>query len=178
LGGAKWSLGRAAFIPHISLYHIPVRDNQWRSFMEELRRIAEDAPTGELKTTGFDMPVLTLSKPKWLDDLHRRIVLGTVPYFDRECGAERTWRLNFFSGRRRELAERYLDRYGTPMFGMNFRPHITLSSFEDGAPEFNPEVEVLTFTPDRLTVCELGQSHSCQRVIEEVPLGGRFPDKK
>ena len=173
--GGKWSLGRNEFIPHVSLYHIPVGDHDWAPFLEALQVIAAEAPTGDLETTGFDMPVLTVSKPKWLDDLHRRVVRRTVPYFDRQWGAEKTWRLNFFSGRRRALAERYLNRYGTPMFGMNFRPHITLSSFETDPPPISPEVPVFTFTPDRLAVCELGQSHSCQRVIQEIPLGGKSP---
>lgn len=174
--GGKWSLGRNAFIPHISLYHIPVREKDFQEFMRELASISKEARIGELKATGFDMPVLTISKPQWLDDLHRRIVLRTVRYFDRSYGAEGTWRLNFFTGRRREFAKRYLDLYGTPMFGMNFRPHITLTSFAgDGPQAFAPNIASIQFKPDRLTVCELGVSHSCQRVIAEIPLGAEHP---
>src|SRR5689334_9164775 len=55
--GGKWSLGRNAFIPHVSLYHIPVGDHDWAPFLEALQVIAAEAPTGELETTGFNMPV-------------------------------------------------------------------------------------------------------------------------
>src|SRR5262245_57171303 len=95
--GGNWSLGRRRFIPHISLYHIPVQKADFDSFIAELRNVAR-IPAGELKLTGFDMPVLTVSKPRWLANLHWNVVRRTSQYFDANYGAEETWGLDFFSG--------------------------------------------------------------------------------
>jgi 2'-5' RNA ligase len=170
--GGKWKLGRRSFLPHVSLYHIPVRKTDFDSFRKEVRQIASETSPRALQLVGFDMPVLKVSKPAWFDDLHRRLIRRTVRFFDRGYRAEGAWGLDFFSGRRRQFAERYLETYGTPMFGMNFRPHITLTSFKGKEPpaEFVIEVTPLKFTPDHLAICELGESHSCQRVIERFAL--------
>jgi hypothetical protein len=170
--GGNWALGTRAFIPHISLYHIPVREADFGAFCAELRSIVSNSPFGKLDVMGFDMPVLTISKPDWLDNLQRRIVRRTVKYWNRDYGVESTWGLRFFSGRRLAFARTYLRRYGTPMFGMNFQPHITLTSFDKAPPaDFEPEVKRRRFDVAGISVCELGESHSCQRVLARFPAG-------
>ena len=166
----SWQLSRNRFIPHISLYHIPVHDKHFDAFVAAIKSVVSGTEAGELEVNGFDMPVLTVSKPTWLDQLQRRIVRGTLPYFDRDHGAEETWSLDFFKGRRRRYAEQYLKVYGTPMFGMNFRPHITLTSFRGRQvpTDFSPIVKKRCFVPTQVTICELGRSHSCQRVVERI----------
>jgi hypothetical protein len=165
--GGRWTLGKTAFLPHISLYHIPVTPEDFPAFANQVQHAAQSAGWGFLQTTGFDMPLLMFDKPEWLAELCRDVVHRTVRYLDRDYGVEQTWDVRWFAGRRRELAQRYLERYGTPMFGMNFRPHITLSSFERAAM---PEADILKFKtlrfrPDRLAICELGESHSCQTIV-------------
>src|SRR6266446_702831 len=100
------------------------------------------------------MPLLIFDKPEWLAALCHDVVRRTVRYFDRYYGAEQTWDLQWFSGRRRELAQRYLEKFGTPMFGMNFRPHITLSSFSGATmPEANIlQFRKMGFRPGRLAI--------------------------
>ena len=173
--GGKWKLGRRRFIPHISLYHIPVHPKDWDKFNLELRRLAKEARPAPLQLVGFDMPVLQTSKPAWLDALQRKVVLRTVPYFNRSYGAEEAWGLDFFAGRRKQFAKEYIRRYGTPMFGMNFRPHITLTSFKgkESPSDFKIDVKPFQFTPDHIAICELGESHSCQRVLERISLGSK-----
>ena len=130
--GGEWRLGTREFLPHISLYHIPVRDKELDAFLSELRKIASTTTWGSLQTTGFDMPVVTVSKPEWLERLHERIVRRTGRFVNWKYRPEKTWNLSRFSGRRLEFAKKYLRRYGSPMVGMNFRPHITLTSFRNG----------------------------------------------
>jgi hypothetical protein len=157
-----WVLGKRKFLPHISLYHIPVRDEDFKDFARTVKEIGRTAEWGKLETTGFDMPLLSVSKPDWLDRLHRRVVRGTLQYFDKAYGAEKTFSLHRYSGLRLEFARKYLKKFGTPLYGMNFRPHITLSSAErDVVLPFRK----IRFRPDRLHICELGESHSCQRII-------------
>jgi hypothetical protein len=55
------------------------------------------------------------------------------------------------------------------MVGMNFRPHITLSSFKGRElADSNLLVHRMTFRADRIHVCELGQSHTCHRIVREI----------
>jgi 2'-5' RNA ligase len=167
--GGLWRLGKRAFLPHISLYHIPVRDQDMEPFLNELQLIVGTTRWGALETTAFDMPVMMMSRPEWLKTLHERVVRRTVRFLNRKYAAEKTWSLDRFSGRRLTFAKRYLREYGTPMVGMNFRPHITLSSFKGREPA-HPDLHVrrITFRVDRLHVCELGSSHTCHHIIQEI----------
>ncbi len=167
--GGQWRLGKRGFLPHISLYHVPVRDENLHPFLNELQDIVDTAQWGSLETTGFDMPVMTMSKPDWLKALHYRVVRRTVRFLNREYEADKTWSLDRFSGRRLKFAKQYIRTYGSPMVGMNFRPHITLSSFKGNEPvDSDLHVRRMTFRADRLHVCELGQSHTCHRIIREI----------
>jgi len=167
--GGIWRLGKRAFLPHISIYHIPVRDQDMEPFLNELHLIVDTARWGTLETTSFDMPVMMVSKPEWLKKLHERVVRRTVRFLNRKYAAEKTWSLDRFSGRRLIFAKKYLREFGTPMVGMNFRPHITLSSFKGSDPE-DPRVHVrqMSFRADKLHVCELGQSHTCHRIVRAI----------
>jgi hypothetical protein len=157
-----WFLGKRRFLPHISLYHIPVRDRDFDAFSRTVRGISESTPWGWLETVGFDVPLLLVSKPPWLDRLQRRVVRRTLPYFDQDAGVQQRWSLRRFSGHRLFYAKSYLRCYGTPMHGMNFRPHITLSDSDQhtGLP-----FRRIRFRADALYICELGESHSCQRIV-------------
>jgi len=167
--GGQWHLGERSFLPHISLYHVPVRDPDLDDFLNELQLIANTTQWGKLETTAFDMPVMMVNKPDWLKRLHERVVRRTVHFLDQKYPVAKTWSLQRFSGRRLEFAKRYLKEYGTPMVGMNFRPHITLTSFKGREPmDSNLHVRRITFRADRLYVCELGQSHTCHRIIREI----------
>jgi 2'-5' RNA ligase len=167
--GGQWRLGRRAFLPHISLYHVPVRDQDFDNFLNELHLIVETTRWGSLETTAFDMPVIMVSKPDWLKRLQQRVVRRTVRFMDHNFPAAKTWNLERFSGRRLKFAKKYLKEFGTPLLGMNFRPHITLTSFKGKDPASSDiHVRRLTFRADRLHVCELGQSHTCHRIIREI----------
>jgi len=163
--GGLWRLGKRAFLPHISLYHIPVAADALDPFLNELQVIVNTAKWGDLHTTALDMPVMMITKPDWLRNLHHRIVNRTARFRNRSYDVEKTWSLARFSGRRLEFAKKYLRQYGSPMVGMNFRPHITLSSFKGNEPECSDlQVRQMSFRPDRLYICELGQSHTCHQI--------------
>jgi hypothetical protein len=90
-------------------------------------------------------------------------------FFNRKYAVERTWNLDRFAGRRLKFARNYLKRFGSPLMGMNFQPHFTLSSFKGReAPDIQFDIPAMRFRVDRLYVCELGPSHSCQRIIREL----------
>ena len=167
--GGTWKLGKISFLPHISIYHIPVQAKDFEPFTRRLQQVVDSTNWGKLETLGLDMPVVTVSRPEWLQNLNQRVIKQTVEFFDRDYGAEKLWRLHRFTGRQLQLAEKYLRDYGTPMFGLNFRPHITLTSFKDEEPKHvSIDVPRIEFTVDRLHICELGVSHSCQRIVREL----------
>src|SRR5262245_58293790 len=76
--GGVWTLGKREFLPHISLYHIPVAQQHFEAFTAALQQIIDQTEWGTLDTIGFDMPVLLTSKPAWLSKLQRKVVLQTV----------------------------------------------------------------------------------------------------
>jgi hypothetical protein len=171
--GGKFKLGRRRFIPHISLYHIPVRPREFRSFVSIVRAIASGSKTGRLTLRKIDMPVVMTDKPEWLKKLHFKIVEQTSQVFDWDYGVESLWRMDYLPPHLHARARKYLKEYGSPLIGAAFRPHITLTSFHDKSTSDSVPVPPLTkmsFAVDNLTICELGPSHSCQRVVKRFPL--------
>ena len=168
--GGKWALGKTRFIPHISLYHIPVKPENFAAFMAAPEQTVRAGRAGRLRTTGVESNLLMFDKPEWLSRLYLRVIKRTVPYFDWDYGVERLWHV---AGDKREISKRkYLEKYGTPMVGLDFRPHVTLTVFKDkelkGRNFPGLKFKRLSFAVEKLSVCELGPSHSCQRVVQEV----------
>ena len=169
--GGKFVLGDRRFLPHISLYHIPVNPKVCPLFMRAVKRIASRSSGGALRLRSIDMPVLKTDKPRWLIDLQRDVVDNTLEYFDRNWGAEETWDIDKLPLSLRAAGKRHLKKYGSPMMGRVFRPHITLTSFERRPTKDIPlEVIPLVFDVDEIVICELGPHHTCQRVIARYPL--------
>jgi len=160
--GSKFVLGNREYIPHISLYHIAVRQENFAAFREEAGRIWARLGGGRLKLRGIELPLLMTEKPKWLERLHDEVVERTVKFFDWDSGAKDSWRADGVRQRR------YVEKYGSPYVRGGFKPHITLTSFEDKsvvkeipALEFKP----MSFEVNHLYICELGPSHSCRRIV-------------
>lgn len=169
--GGEFALGRRRFLPHISLYHIPVRPRVFDAFLRTIREVAGKSTGGVVQLKSIDMPLLMTDRPQWLKRLQRDIVSEAVKYFDWDYGVERLWKLEPISPKLREAAGRNLKKYGSPMMGPLFRPHITLTSFGDRAmPQVRVPFESLSFQVETIAVCELGPHHSCQRKIREYRL--------
>jgi len=170
---SKFVLGTARYIPHISLYHIPVRAEQFDAFSREVGNVAENSAGGTLRLVSLEMPVLMTDKPDWLSRLHEAIVARTCRFLDRDYGAEATWNVDYLPAALVAPAARYLKEFGSPLINEVFRPHITLTSFEDKS--ITQQIPPLDFTGfsfevDAIAVCELGPSHSCQRIVATYPL--------
>src|SRR5437016_5887410 len=80
----KWVLGKKHFIPHISLYHIPVKPENFASFVAAIAAVIKRSPSGQLQTTGIRSNLLMFDKPEWIQSLYMRIIKRTLPYFDWE----------------------------------------------------------------------------------------------
>jgi hypothetical protein len=171
--GGKFVLGTGRYIPHISLYHIPVRPERFAAFSNAVQNVASTHAGGRLRLLSVDMPALMTDKPEWLTNLHLQMVEHTAAFLDREYGVEQMWDTEYLPADLKDPARRNLKEFGSPLIDAVFRPHITLTSFEDKSirhsiPELN--FERLTFEADAVSICELGPSHSCQRTIATYPL--------
>jgi len=169
--GGRFVLGKRRYIPHISLYHIPVLPENFEVFREEVETITERFSGGELTLSSIELPLLMTDKPKWIQQLHIDVVTNTSRYFDWDYGAEDSWNMDLLPANLRARAKGYIQKYGTPLIGAVFRPHITLTSFEDRSVV--GEIPPLPFKPmrfqvDTIHICELGPSHSCQRIVVKL----------
>jgi len=166
--GGRFVLGRRRYIPHISLYHIPVRAENFEPFSHQVENITCAFSGGELKLRAIELPLLMTDKPEWLQKLHLDVVKKTSKYFDWDYGAEDSWSTDRLPANLRVRAKGYLEKYGSPLIGAAFRPHITLTSFDDKS--VLDEIPPLPFRPmsfhvDTIHICELGSSHSCQQIV-------------
>lgn len=172
----KFVLGLRQFLPHISLYHIPVLAEHFAKFADAVKDVASRNVGGPLNVVSMEMPVLMTDKPAWLGQLHLEIVEATKDFLDRSYGVEATWRMDYLPAALQEQARHNLIEFGSPLIDAVFRPHITLTSFLDHSvakqvppPSFLP----LSFKVDSISICELGPSHTCQRIVETYPLARR-----
>lgn len=160
--GTKWKLGKKSFIPHISLYHIAVKPKSFDDFIVEIQHTMSNFSPGYVKTTVIKPHMLMFDKPLWIQKLHRKVIKKTIKYVD--------WGYpNHWPPRRGKVRARSIKKYGTPLVGAHFRPHVTLASFSGDTPKLPiKKARVFKFKPTHIYVCELGPSHSCQRVVEKI----------
>jgi len=171
--GGKFVLGRRRFIPHISLYHIPVRPERFAAFSNTVQDVSSKHTGGTLRLTSCEIPALMTDKPDWLFQLHLQMVKHTSPFLDRAYNVDQTWDTDYLPAELAGPARRYLKEFGSPLIDVVFRPHITLTSFENKniAQSIPPlSFERLSFEVNTVSICEQGPSHSCQRIVATYPL--------
>ncbi len=167
--GTKWTLGKKSFIPHISLYHIAVKPKKFAAFFDEIQNAIKNTRPGYLKTTAIEPNSLIFDKPAWIQKLCLKVIENTVKYYDWNYGTDGYWPLDHFPKRMRKVGARFIKKYGTPLVGPNFRPHVTLTSFAGTAPILKTKkAKKFKFKPSHIYVCELGPSHSCQRIVKKI----------
>jgi 2'-5' RNA ligase len=171
--GVKFVLGTRRYIPHISLYHIPVRPEKFEAFSREIEKTSAAFGGGELKFRSIELPLLMTDKPKWITRLYLDVINTSKKYFDWSYGAEDTWNMGLLPANLRSTAKRYLKTFGTPLMGAAFRPHITLTRLEN--KNLVDEIPPMTFKPmsfdvEAIHICELGPFHSCQRIVSKFPV--------
>src|SRR5215470_11063324 len=104
--GGRFALGKKRFLPHISLYHIPVLPPDFEDFSRAVQQCASRHHGGELRLRSIDAALLMTNKPVWLRQLQRDVVSQTIPYFDWKYGAEELWNIGHLPPKDRALARR------------------------------------------------------------------------
>lgn len=171
--GTPWVLGKKSFIPHISLYHIPVKPKDFNGFINEVKMIAREFKPGKLKIEklglwkSYRSVCIDTDKPEWIRKLYLKVIKKTLKYFDWDCGAEKTW-----GSAKLKLMKKNIKQYGTPMVGRYFMPHVTLAVFRDDKNMVKASNELqlrkFRFEAKSIFICELGESHSCQRIVKQI----------
>lgn len=168
--GTKWTLGKKSFIPHISLYHIAVKPKKFGAFVSEIQNAVKGTQPGYLTTMAIEPNMIRFDKPAWIQRLYLKIIKNTLKYYDWDYGTDDYWPLDHFPKRMRKIGARFIKKYGTPAVGANFRPHVTLTSFVGNAPKLMiKKAKRFRFKPIHIYICELGPSHSCQRIVKKIP---------
>jgi 2'-5' RNA ligase len=172
--GSDWTLGRKSFLPHISLYHIPIKQGDFGDFIIGLERTIKGFRAGQLKVKGlmlwksYRSVLLITDKPKWLKNLYLKIIRRALKCFDWDYGVERLWNAD----RQPKVMQKNIKLYGTPMVGRYFIPHITLgvlNNEKDLMKTFNKlKSRKYNFKPTGIYVCKLGRNHTCQKVVKEI----------
>ncbi len=172
--GSNSILGRKSFLPHISLYHISIKKRDFGNFIAEIEKITNDFKTGQLEIKdlilwkGHRSVLLMTNKPKWLKNLHLKIIKGTLKYFNWDYGIEKLWNLDHWS----KLMQKNIKQYGTPLVGRYFMPHITLGVLNDkkGVVKFFNKLKLkkYKFNPVCIYVCEIGEDHTCQKIVRKI----------
>lgn len=172
--GTLWVLGKKSFIPHISLYQIPVKPKDFNDFVNELETIAKGFRAGKLRVEKLKLwkphrsVCMYTDKPEWIKKLYLKIIKKTLKYFAWNYGLEETWNV----AKQSKLLTKNFKKYGTPMFGRYFMPHITLGVFRDDKDIIKAFSELrlkkYTFEVKSIFVCELGENHSCQRIVKKI----------
>jgi len=167
--GTAWTLGARSYIPHISLYHIAVKPKFFNACILQIEKSIHNFDPGYLRTTFVESNILYFDKPGWINKLYMKIIQDTLPYYDWSYGTDASWQLDHFPENMRKIGSHFIKKYGTPLVGRNFKPHITLTSFAGAAPTMSAKkARKFKFRPSSLYVCELGPSHSCQRIVKEI----------
>jgi hypothetical protein len=161
-------------LPHISLYHLAVA--RMAPFESKLAEIIGPTGPGELVITGihlyhdFGSIAIELSKPEWLRRFYLRLLHGLNPLRDPKFNNERAWKSERLSKEQR----RYIAKYGTPLVGRSFIPHITLGVIP--ANERMDEAASAIKLPGgsiqvtEIAVCEQGPHHTCLPPLFTLPL--------
>lgn len=167
-------LGKKSFLPHISLYHIPVKQKNFKKFILELENLLKGFKPGLLEINGLKLYkyhssiCLMTDKPAWIKKLCSKIIKTTLKYGDFNKNIIKKWKADKLP----MAMQKNIKKYGTPLMGKNFIPHITLGVFknqEDMIKGFDKlKFKKFKFKPQKLYICQLGQSHSCQRIIRVV----------
>jgi len=174
--GSHLILDEQQTLPHISLYHVAVERRRAEEFEQTLTCIAERTAPDKLQVTGvhiyreFGSIAMTVSKPDWLRRLYLKIIHRTNPLRDRSFDNERAWGAERLSPSERK----FIARYGTPLIGRYFIPHITVAALKDRT-QLDAAAAIIkpprrSFKVDRLHVCLQGEHHTCRQALYAVGL--------
>ncbi len=169
--GSPLILDKQQAMPHISLYHVAVARRRLPEVKATLACIAEQTASGKLQVIGihsyhqFNAIAIELSKPQWLRRLYLKIIHRLNPLRDHEFDNERVWNAARLSPGQRN----FIARYGTPLIGRHFIPHITLAVLQDGsqleAAAAMIKPPLASFTVNQLHLCVQGKHHTCRRIV-------------
>jgi hypothetical protein len=165
LAGVKFTLAHTRYVPHISLYHIPVRPGHLPEFRKTLQRILAKNRLGFLRLGGIKLRAegeaiwIGVTKPEWLLKLHRCILKETMKFRDKEFDVEMAW--NHFT---HPLQKKNIKVYGSPCVMRLFKPHITVTVLKGQIPDLKSlPYRGPGFKVSAISLFRLGPSHTCHK---------------
>ncbi len=166
-------LGQSAYLPHISLYHVPLRPEVLPRLNKTLQVILSRFKLGRLHTIGIkkgNAVWIEITNPSWLTKLHLAILKEVAPLRDKTFKVERTWDWAYAS-----LQKKYIENYGSPLVKKYFDSHITINFIDahkngNSIIKFIKSVKFKTqgFKVNSISVCRQGPHHTCHEKLFTV----------
>ncbi|MFI6600130.1 2'-5' RNA ligase family protein [Nonomuraea sp. NPDC050536] len=183
--GAEFVLTEERVYPHLSLFMAVYTPEQRAAAVERLAGIGRRTPVIDLRADRFagnehGMFELFYDKSEAITALQEDVLAAVAPL---RAG----WRRHDPVGRvladyrlsAPAPARDNLERYGYDEVGELFRPHITLTRFQQRDhqvdPALLPSTQAFTAAFDTLALCVMGEHGTCTEIVARFTLAGAEP---
>jgi 2'-5' RNA ligase len=173
---SKLVLGEKHNLPHISLLHTAIPERNLKLLKKRLSFIAQKARPFKvyigklLAYPEFGSLALEILPKDAFVPLHEAVISATKDIIDYSFDYRAAWGSRTLPKKMRK----YIEDYTTPGVKEYFVPHITLGYLEDKEKVLEVAKTVKAksqeFMLERITVCGLGENHTCQTILFSISL--------
>lgn len=169
-----FTLADGKFYPHLSLYMVRLPEANLATVTDKLRLISTAFSSMNLRTTHYEQGrgyiVVDYETPPQLVTLQQMVLAAINPLRDGIVEKDRQNALEATG-----LSKENFEQYGYRYIGELFKPHITLTRFEDEQPHDEsalPDLHTFDGAFMSIGLFELGISNTCARKLAEFSLAG------
>jgi 2'-5' RNA ligase len=177
LSPALFILDNKTLFPHITIYLAEFPQKNFSKIIRAVSNVVMNQKPFTLSFKSFKTEYgyinITLEKTETLRSIHENIVRNINTFREghlREKYRASSLFLNQFSDKERS----YIIQYGFPYLMDLYRPHLTVSYFEDHkiAEKISKKLswENKTCTVDKISIYTVGEHGTCIGVVKEIPL--------
>lgn len=170
--GGTYTLEFDRFFPHISLFMLQLKDKDIDTAISLLNGIANKLDSLNLKSSKFTQSYtyfdVGYERNIQIDSLQQQVIAKLNPIRD---GVHDKYKVRMLEATGLELEN--FQNYGYKYIGELFRPHITLTRFNEtqaSAESLLPELKTFDGSFTKLGLFEVGDNGTCVRKIVEFDL--------
>lgn len=161
-------------VPHLSLYHFAAHEEKLSDIIEALGERFASQEAFMLQAVGYDrdnMPWLQAlyERSEHLSNLHESVLEAVAPFHEKRKNYNQTEEWSTMSLVRKEN----LERYGWSEAGSLYKPHITLTRFDEAIDQDNIPpfpASMTSFMVTKLGLYELGDYGTCHNLLAQFNL--------
>jgi 2'-5' RNA ligase len=168
--GGIFTLARASFVPHITIYLTDFPKRNEKKIIAKLRKVTEGTkpilckPLHYRKVKGGYVDIL-YHKTKSMSDLQKAVIAAINPLREKYAT-----QLAGLSATRKRNAK----RFGFTDIGTTYHPHVTLSRFTEGKEALPKHMPISSFSFEAISIgfYHRGEHGTCRKLIARFPLVG------